>query len=218
MNSICRGLVAALCLLIALSPVGALADTYVQPTPMPEQVAPPPPEEALPPEVTLPPDGSEAPESTPPPDEYAPAQQGEDQTVLDSAGLFDAEFISELEERNRQLLAERGFQIAVVTVVSTFGEDTVDFAQAGFDAWALPEEAKAESLLLLLSVGDDDYCCISGEAYDQKAPPDRISGWLNEYLEPDFARGNYQEGVRRFFEAAAAGDAGERAPVQGYRA
>lgn len=67
------------------------------------------------------------------------------------------------------------------------------------NAWGIGSAEKNNGVLLLLSVGDDDYQCIQGSGLETLLPTSTLSRILQEDLEPDFADKNYDAGVKKTF-------------------
>lgn len=107
----------------------------------------------------------------------------------------------EIVEKNLGLYDATGAQIVVVTVESTDGLSMEQYAYDLASNWGIGSAERDNGVLLLLSVGDDDYHCIQGSGLESLLPTSTLSRILQEELEPDFAAKEYDAGVRRTFAA-----------------
>ncbi len=57
------------------------------------------------------------------------------------------------------------------------------------------------AVLLLLAVGEDNYWAVQGSGLEDSLSSGTLGDLLREYLEPDFAAGNYDSGVKKTFAA-----------------
>ena len=92
-----------------------------------------------------------------------------------------------------------GAQIVVTVVQDTGGGSMEQYAYDMANAWGIGSAEKNNGVLLLLSVGDDDYQCIQGSGLETLLPTSTLSRILQEDLEPDFADKNYDAGVKKTF-------------------
>ena len=90
-----------------------------------------------------------------------------------------------------------GAQIVVAVVQDTGGVSMEQYAYDMANAWGIGSAEKNNGVLLLLSVGDDDYQCIQGSGLETLLPTSTLSRILQEDLEPDFADKNYDAGVKK---------------------
>jgi len=126
---------------------------------------------------------------------------GPDFYYLDNANVLSEELKGEIFFANKLLYDACGAQIVVVTVDST-GRDAIDdYAYELFNSWGIGDAAKNNGFLLLLAINDDDYYARTGSGLDRRFSASTIKEYYDDYLERDFAAGNYENGVRKFFEA-----------------
>lgn len=55
--------------------------------------------------------------------------------------------------------------------------------------------------VLLLAIDEDDYCLTTGTGMERHLDAGAAKTMLDKYLEPDFAKKDYDAGIRRIFEA-----------------
>lgn len=126
---------------------------------------------------------------------------GPDFYYLDNANVLSDELKGEIFFSNKLLYEACGAQIVVVTVDST-GRDAIDdYAYDLFNTWGIGDVSKNNGFLLLLAVGDDDYYARTGSGLDRRFSASTIKDYYDKYLEGDFAAKDYEDGVRKFFEA-----------------
>ena len=126
---------------------------------------------------------------------------GTDFYYLDNANVLSEALEGEIFFSNKLLYDACGAQIVVVTVDSTGREAIDDYAYDLFNTWGIGDAAKNNGFLLLLAIGDDDYYARTGSGLDSRFSASTIKEYYDKYLEADFAAGNYEAGVKKFFEA-----------------
>ena len=127
-------------------------------------------------------------------------EQDDSYFVTDEAKVLDSATEEYLISKNQVLNETSGASIVVVTV-KLLNADIVDYAYTIFNEWKLGDETLNNGILLLISSGDQDYYCMIGRGLETKLGADEIGDILYEYLEPDFAKGDIQSGVRKVFDA-----------------
>ena len=60
---------------------------------------------------------------------------------------------------------------------------------------------KLDGLLLLLAIGEENYWVMQGKGLEGVLSSGMLGDYLYEYLEPDFAIGDYDAGVYKVFNA-----------------
>lgn len=121
--------------------------------------------------------------------------------VNDFANVIDEKVEEEIIEYGNQLNQKNGTQVVLVTVDFTNGTSLEDYAYKLFNKWGIGSKEKNNGLLILLSIGDDDYWAMQGEGLEDSLTSGKISGILNEYLEPDFAAKDYSAGAEKVYGA-----------------
>lgn len=130
-----------------------------------------------------------------------PSRPG-NQSVLDSAGVLSDQLEQEITRKNQQLFQETGAEIAVVAVDFLDGEEIDDYAYELFSSWGIGSQERNNGLLLVLAIAEDDYFALPGYGIEDTFSGGHLQTMLDDYLEADFAAGNYESGVRKFFDAA----------------
>lgn len=119
--------------------------------------------------------------------------------VNDAANVLSDKTKKIIIDKNLALYEKTGAQIVVVTVEYTHTASIADYAYELFNEYKIGSAEKNNGLLLLLSIGDDDYYVLQGEGLERTLSSGSISYLLYEHLEPYFAKQQYDEGVLNIF-------------------
>lgn len=128
----------------------------------------------------------------------------EDGCVLDSAGVLSDATEGEINRKNESLFESTGAEIAIAAVDFLGGQDIDDYAYSLFNYWGVGSQERNNGLLLVLAIGEDDYYAVPGYGIDDLFSGGELQTLLDDYLEEDFAKGDYDAGVKKFFDAAYA--------------
>lgn len=128
-----------------------------------------------------------------------PANNG---TILDEAGVLSTAVEQQLTKKNETLFDATGAEIAVVCVDFLDGEDIADFAYDVFNAWGIGSSERNNGLLLLLAIAEENYYAMPGYGIEDTFDGSTLQELLDAYLEDDFAAGDYESGVEKFYDAA----------------
>ncbi len=121
--------------------------------------------------------------------------------VADYAGVIDEEDENRIIDKNAVLSEKTGAQIVVATVEFTGSTSIDDYCYELFNEWGIGDKKKNNGVLLLLAIGEEDYYVVAGTGLNQLLPGGVLGNMLDEYLEPDFAAGDYSEGAVKMFDA-----------------
>ena len=121
--------------------------------------------------------------------------------VLDEPGVLDEATEAYIVSVNDSLEAQTGAQVVVVCVQTTGLASTDEYAYELFNKWEIGDKKKNNGVLLLLTVGEGDYWMMPGRGLEDSLSAGMIKLMLDRYLEPDFAVGDYDAGVRKTFDA-----------------
>lgn len=121
--------------------------------------------------------------------------------VADAAGVLSSETVSYLVSQNKNLTAKNGAAIVVVTVDFLDGKDIDDYATDLFNDWGIGDAEKDNGVLILLAIGEDNYYTLQGSGLESTLSASTLGDYNYNYLEADFAEGNYDAGVRKLFDA-----------------
>lgn len=120
--------------------------------------------------------------------------------VNDYVGVLSETTKERIYEKNEALEAETGAQIVVTIVSDTGGLSMEQYAYDMANEWGIGSAKENNGVLLLLSIGDDDYHCIQGSGLETLLPTTTISRILQEKMENHFAAKEYDLGVWLTFE------------------
>lgn len=124
-----------------------------------------------------------------------------DTYVYDEAGVLSEGTKEHIINSSYDLSQQSGGEIIVACVNTTGLYDIADYAYEMFNTWKIGGKDKNNGVLLLLSIDEQDYWCLQGEGLERTLSSGKIKLILNEYLEPDFASGNYDAGVLATYNA-----------------
>ena len=106
-------------------------------------------------------------------------------------------------ERTGSALAEAcGAEVVVATVDFTDGEDIADYAYDLFNKWGIGDKKSNNGLLILLSIGAEDYYAEPGVGLTDVFTGGVLDAMLYDYLEDDFAAKEYDSGVKKVYARA----------------
>jgi len=115
---------------------------------------------------------------------------------FDGCGVLTNKTRAEIYFNNLNLYAACGCQIVVAVVDNTRGYTTQEYATKIFNSWKISENG----MLVLLSIEDADYYVTLGTGASAVSTT-KLSKLLNQYLEPYFAQGYYDQGAEYIFYA-----------------
>lgn len=93
-----------------------------------------------------------------------------DAPVVDQAGILTTPERSLISSRLRALRNSSGVQMAVVTVLSTYGEPLADFSHRTAVAWGGGQRGRDDGLLLTLAIGEQRLRLETGYGLEAKIP------------------------------------------------
>ena len=138
----------------------------------------------------------------------APAVQVDaSNAVADHADILSSDTESYVNDISIQLSDACGAQIGVYTVEELLGNTTMEgFAYNVFNAWELGSADQDNGVLLLLApyeADGGDYYIMRGSGLESQLSISTLSSLLDEYMEPYWAKGDYDTGTQKTVEALA---------------
>ena len=121
--------------------------------------------------------------------------------VADEADVISSGTEQYIIEKNAELESLCGGQIVVVAVDFLGGMNIEDYAYKLFNDWEIGDKDKDNGILLLLAIGEENYWCMQGKGLERTLTAGDLDDILWNYLEDDFAAGDYDSGVRSVFDA-----------------
>lgn len=133
----------------------------------------------------------------PAPEPYLPgAPNGAASFVWDDAGVLSSETVRTLDQRNERLWKQYGVSIGVVTC--NYGRDDLDqYAMKRAEEMGLG----GYDMIVALDISGDNYWLIQGSDISGAFTDQDCSDYAYEYMEYDFARGFYGDGLLSLTEA-----------------
>lgn len=131
----------------------------------------------------------------------APPAVPRDGYAADKAGVLSAETLAALQSGNELIGKAAGMRLLVATVRNTGAVSAGRYASRIVDSWNLRQ---GDALLLLVTGGDGDYRVEYGGSWDRTLGGGALETLFNEFLEPQFALGNYDAATRSFAQAVMA--------------
>jgi uncharacterized protein len=123
-------------------------------------------------------------------------QPTEDFYVLDRADVLSDQTERYIIENNKVLFDGCGGELVFVTLDFTGAASIADYAYELFNQWGIGSAENNNGVLVLMSIGAEDYYVLPGEGLDG-----RLDDPTATYLEPDFAKGDYDAGAQKLFTA-----------------
>ncbi|NMA08849.1 MAG: TPM domain-containing protein [Clostridiales bacterium] len=117
--------------------------------------------------------------------------------VLDQSGVLTDATIADILTRAASLDDQTGAQVCVVTVDFIGSKRISDYAYELFNDWGIGSKEKNNGVLLLLVTGAQDYYMLQGTGLESFLTSATLQEILDEYMEPSFAAGDYDAGVRK---------------------
>lgn len=121
--------------------------------------------------------------------------------INDFAGVIGEDIEDMILENGGRLEDETGAQVVLTTINFTGGIPIDEYAAELFNKWKLGSAEKNDGLLILLSIGDEDYWAVQGKGLEITLTSGEISQILYDNLEEDFAAEDYSKGAASIYKA-----------------
>ncbi len=122
--------------------------------------------------------------------------------TADYAQVISSETEQKIISTGRTLAEKTGAEIVVVTLDFIDGEDIEQYAYDLFNYWQLGSAEQNNGVLILLVIGEENYWGTIGAGLeDTYLSVGTLSDFFYDYLEDDFAAGNYDAGVLKLYDA-----------------
>lgn len=118
--------------------------------------------------------------------------------VSDFADVIDSSTEQQLNSQAKALEQATGAQLVVVTVDFLDGMEIDDYAYQLFNDWEIGDADQNNGLLVLLAIGEENYYSLSGTGLADVMDAGTLDDLQYEYLEPDFAVGDYSAGLESY--------------------
>ena len=147
-------------------------------------------------------------QANPPDLRGAPATKvgGRDTYTYDEAGVLSDKTMEHIDAMNASLFAQTGAQIMVKTVNSTNGQDILEYAIDLGNQYGVGDAERNNGVVMVLALDNisasglpGDYGVVVGDGLTDYG--NTFSSLQYQYLEDDFAAGNYDAGVKKTVDA-----------------
>ena len=119
----------------------------------------------------------------------------------DDAGVMTDATRAMIYYNNVELQKACGAQIVVAAVQTLDGLTCEDYAYRLINEWGVGDKTENNGAVLLLAIEEDDYYLTTGTGMERHLDAGAAKTILDESLEPDFAKKDYDAGIRKTFEA-----------------
>lgn len=102
---------------------------------------------------------------------------------------------------NEKLYDSTGSKVVFVTVPTTDREPVDQYARRLYDAWGMSSVGGNTSTFVLLATDDMEYWVIVGDNLSSALTKEYIEKILLAYMEPDFAKGNFDAAIKNTYIA-----------------
>ena len=121
--------------------------------------------------------------------------------VADYADVISDETEAYIVEKNAELEYYcSGAQVVIVTVDFLDGMDIEDYCYKLFNEWKIGASGENNGVLLLLTIGEENYWCMTGKGLEGELTAGELDELLWIYLEDSFAAEMYDFGVKTTFD------------------
>jgi len=120
--------------------------------------------------------------------------------VYDGANVFSADTEATIVLNNDALYEACGAQIVIAAIDSAGSMQLGDYAYKMFEDWGIGSAEKNNGVLILMEIGAEDYWYLQGSGIERNLSTGDLAELVDKYLEPDFAKGRYDEGAAKLFE------------------
>jgi len=121
--------------------------------------------------------------------------------VNDQSGILSDDNRAHILSTAAELDDLTGAQICVVTVDFLGGADIADYAYALFNDWGIGSATENNGVLLLVTIGEENYYLLQGKGLENVLSSGKLQTILDEDMEPDFAVGSYDAGIRKTYDS-----------------
>ncbi len=126
-----------------------------------------------------------------------------DISANDFAGVMQPSTAEYIKSRNDVLMNQCKSKI-IFAVVPTTGNESIDsYAQRLYKAWSVAYIGDSSSVFVLLSTDDMQYWTIVGSHIRSALTQDIVNNILLTYMEPDFAKKDFDAAIRKTYDAFA---------------
>ena len=121
----------------------------------------------------------------------------------DFAGVMQPSTVEYIKSRNDVMMNQCKSKI-IFAVVPTTGAESIDsYANRLYKAWSVAYIGDSSSVFVLLATEDMQYWTVVGSHIQSALTQDIVNSLLLTYMEPDFAKKDYDAAIRKTYDAFA---------------
>lgn len=124
-------------------------------------------------------------------------------SISDYAGIIPDTAKEYIKSKNKLLFDKTKAEIIFVTTDSTDGLDTQKYASNLYGDWNLDSFGRANSVLFVISVNNNDYSFVKGKNISLAISDAKIYEFIVKDFEPYFGKKNYGEAAVRMYNSLA---------------
>lgn len=122
--------------------------------------------------------------------------------IVDEAEVFDLDSENTLNTKSEKLNNETGIEFYIVTTADKNGASLKDYTYAIFDSWKIGG-TENKGIILVLDIEGDSYYLKPSDEIREVYTGTVLQGYLDTFLEADFANGNYSDGAAKLHDAVS---------------
>ncbi|MEI6287873.1 MAG: TPM domain-containing protein [Bacillota bacterium] len=121
----------------------------------------------------------------------------------DLAGVLDAKLVGQINKISTDLNSKSGAQLVVLTVDSLDGVPLDEYSLQVLRDWGIGDKSKNNGVLILIAVKDKKSRIEVGYGLEGALPDGKTGRIQDDYMLPNFKKGNYSEGTWQGYQAVA---------------
>ena len=119
----------------------------------------------------------------------------------DTAGVLDNKLVAQINKISTDLNSKTGAQLVVLTVNSLDGIPLDEYSLQVLRSWGIGDKTKNNGVLILVAVQDKKSRIEVGYGLEGALPDGKTGRIQDDYMLPNFKKGNYSEGVWQGYQA-----------------
>ncbi len=131
------------------------------------------------------------------------AREEEFLSVWDAGSMLSEEAERYIYTQNKILSEKTGARIIIATAIETGELNVTDYAEKLFDEMEIKSIGRNNSILILLCKEEKEYCIKLSDGISAALTESYAQSCLSQFMEEDFAKGNYDDAVIKTFNEFA---------------
>ena len=121
-----------------------------------------------------------------------------DEFVNDYARVISDDTYDYIASKNSEL--DNGAEILVVTTEYITSDNLEEFSYELFNQWKIGSDESDNGVLIVLVTKEEKYWVTVGQGLERELSSAVLSDILDQYMEEDFDKGNYDKAIRKTFD------------------